>query len=46
MTRKLISTTLAEPSTVGAAVGGDTWIKILGETSMEKLLDKGSSFKD
>ena len=41
-----ITTTLTAPGTVGAAVGRDVWSKILGETSVEKLIDKGSSFKD
>ena len=43
---KEITTTLTAPGTVGAAVGRDVWSKILGETSVEKLIDKGSSFKD
>ena len=43
---KEITTTLAAPGTVGATVGGDVWSKILGETSVEKLVDKGGRFKD
>ena len=42
---KEITTTLAASGTVGAAVGRDVWSKILGKTSVEKLIDKGSSFK-
>ena len=43
---KEITTTLTAPGTVGAAVGGDVRSKILGKTSVEKLVDKGSCFKD
>ena len=43
---KKSTTTLTAPGTVGTAVGRDVWSKILGKTSMEKLINKGGCFKD
>ena len=33
------------PGTVGTAVGRDVWSKILGKTSVEKLINKGVVLK-
>ena len=46
MNEKEITTTLTVPGTVGTAVGRDVWSKILGKTSVEKLINKGGCFKD
>ena len=41
-----ITTTLTAPGTVGTAAGRDVWSKILGKTSVEKLINKGGCFKN
>ena len=43
---KEITTTLTAPGTVGTAVGRDVWRKILGKTSVQKLINQGGCFKD
>ena len=43
---KEIITTLTAPGTVGTAVKRDIWSKILGKTSVKKLVNKGGCFKD
>ena len=41
-----ITTTMTTPGTVRTAVGRDIWSKILGKTSVKKLVNKGCCFKD
>ena len=41
-----ITTTLTVPDTVKTAVGRDIWSKILGKTSVKKLVNQGGCFKD
>ena len=43
---KEISTTLTAPGTIRTAVGSEIWSKILGKTSMKKLLDRCGCFKN
>ena len=46
LNNKEITTTLTAPGTVRTAVERDIWSKILGKTSVEKLLSKGGCFED
>ena len=43
---KEILTTLTVPGTVRTAVGRDIWSKILGKTSVKKLVNMGGCYKD
>ena len=42
---KEITTTLTATGTVRTTVGRDIWSKVLGKTSVKKLINKGGCFK-
>ena len=44
--KKEITNTLTAPGTIKTAVERDIWSKILGKTSVKKLINKGGCSKD